>query len=319
MQRVLDLPGVGPTWRLARELQREWSDDRGTGLAAEIAFWLVLSIFPGLLVFGAALGWLDSILGASVAARVEREVIEGIDAALGAEAGPISGAAEELFASPNAGALTFGAVFALFSFSRGFNAVVGALDVAYDIEVERSWFHARLTAIGLGIGTVIIGALTLTMLFIGPLFGRAGQLGTWFTTGWQLLGPLAAFAALVAWAATIYHIAPLHRSPWRWDLPGALFAATFWVVATVGFRIYVDSAIGGSNAILGAVGAVLTLLLWVYLLAIGLLVGAEINQIIADRLGVSLAHYNRRTVRASARDLADRARRVTGRRLPDAP
>lgn len=304
---------IGAALGFAGAIHREWSEDRCSGLAAEIAFWLVLSLFPGLLVLGAMLGWLDTIIGADVATRVEAEVIEGIEGALGSESGPISSAASGLFDAPSTGALTFGVLLALFGLSRGFNAVVGALDVAYDIEVDRSWFHARVTAILIGFGTVVVGALTLTVLFIGPLFGRAGELGTWFNSTWQLVGPIVAFVALVLWATTIYHVAPLHLTAWRWDVPGAALAATFWVAATLGFRIYVDSAISGSNAILGAVGGVLTLLLWVYLLAIGLLLGAEINQLIAERAGIFVMHVDRRTVRGSGREVAARVRGVVRR------
>lgn len=201
-------------------------------------------------------------------------------------------------------------IAALLSFSRGFNSVVGALDIAYDIEANRSWFHTRATAILLGLGTVLVGALALTALFLGPLFGR-GQLGTWFGSTWELFGPIGSFVALVAWAATIYHVTPLHVTPWRWDVPGAFLAAVFWLAATFGFRLYVDSAIGGSNAILGAVGGVLTLLLWVYVLSIGLLIGAELNDVLAKRAGVAMVSLDKRTVRGAVRDITGR---VTGRR-----
>jgi len=307
------IPGARFAGRFVLDIAHEWSKDRCGGLAAEIAFWLVLSIFPGLLVFGATLGSLDTLLSADVAARAEAEIVEGINDALGSESGPISDAVSDLFRSPSGGALTIGIVFALFSMSRGFNAVVGALDIAYDIETDRSWFHTRATAIILGIGTVIVGALTITMLFLGPLFGRSGQLGTWFTSTWSAIGPIVAFVALVFWAATIYHVAPLHLTKWRWDVPGAIVAAIFWVGATIGFQLYVDSAIGGSNAILGAVGGVLTMLLWVYVLTIGLLLGAEVNQVIAVRNGVSVGHLERRTIRRSVREAAEATRALPTR------
>jgi membrane protein len=310
------LPGVRWVWRFIADIYDEWNHDRCGGLAAEIAFWLVLSIFPGLLVLGAMLGWLDTVLGADVAVRAETEIVEGVDSALGSEAGPISSAIAELFATPSAQALTVGVLLSLFGFARGFNAVVGALDIAYDIQAQRSWFHTRVTAVLLGFGTLVIGALAMTVLFLGPLFGRSGELGTWFTSTWQTVGPFAMFVALVVWAATIYHITPLHVTPWRWDLPGAVVAAFFWLAATLGFRIYIDSTIGGSNAILGAVGAMLSLLLWVYVLSIGLLIGAEVNDVLAKRAGVALVHLEKRTVRNAAKDAAAR---FTGRRRRHKP
>lgn len=301
-------PRVQRSVRFARDVADEWRDDRCEGLAAEIAFWLVLSIFPGMLVFGALLGLIDNFFGADVADRAEDAVVEAIQDALGSEAGPISNAASDLFNSPSGRALTIGVLVAIFSLSRGFSAVVRALDVAYDIDTQRSWFHGRVTAIMLGIGTVAVGAVTLTTILLGPVFGRSGGLGDWFNTTWAVIGPLVAFAALVAWATTVYHVAPLHQTPWRWDVPGAAVAAVFWLLATFGFRFYVDSAVGGSNAILGTVGAVLTLLLWVYLLSIGLLLGAEINQVLIDHKGIEADRASAGTVRGAVRGRLDRLR-----------
>lgn len=305
---VAKVPGARWLWSFIKELHFEWRKDRCGGLSAEIAFWLVLSIFPGLLLLGAMIGWLDGLIGADLAASAEREVVEAVGSALGSEAGPITGAVTELFAGPSGGAFTFGLIFVLLSASRGFNAVVGALDQAYEIETSRSWFHTRITGLFLGFGTIIVGAAMLVILLLGPLFAGDGTLGSWFGTTWYYAGPLVAFVVLVAWSATIYHIAPLHLTPWKWELPGAVFASLFWIISTVGFRVYLDSAIGGTNAILGAVGTMLTLLVWVYTMSVGFMLGAEVNQIIADRHGVAVRHVERRTVRGSAREVVDRVR-----------
>jgi len=302
------VPGARWLWNFVKELDSEWRQDRCGGLSAEIAFWLVLSIFPGLLLLGAMIGWLDGLIGADLAASAEREVVEAVGGALGAEAGPITNAVSDLFAGPSGSAFTFGLVFVLLSASRGFNAVVGALDQAYEIETSRSWFHTRVTALFLGLGTIIVGASMLVILLLGPLFAGDGTLGSWFNSTWNYLGPLAALVVLVAWSATIYHIAPLHRTPWKWELPGAVFASMFFIISTLGFRIYLDSAIGGANAILGAVGTMLTLLIWVYTMSVGFMLGAEVNQIIADRHGVAERHVEHRTVRGSAREVVNRVR-----------
>ena len=94
-----------------------------------------------------------------------------------------------------------------------------------------------------------------------------------------------ALAVLMGWAATMYHVAPRHDSPWRWDLPGAALATTFWVLATLGFQVYLSFA-SGSNAFLGVFGGGLVVMLYIYVLALGLLAGAELNQVLAMRYGI---------------------------------
>ena len=301
------------------EVAKEWSRDRVGGLAAEISFWMVLSIFPTLLVLGAALGFMDAIVGGDVATRAENRVIEAIDDVLGADGSAVSDAVTELFDAPSAGALTVGVVLALFSASGGFSTVVRALDVAYDIETSRSWFHARATALVLSLGTVVVAVIVLAMLLVGPLFGRGADiaseigLGAWFEWTWDLARYPVAFILLIGWAATIYHVAPLHQTPWRWDLPGAVLAAVFWVLSTLGFQTYVTVAASGSNAVLGVLGGALTLLLWVYVLAIGLVLGAELNQVLAERFEVRVVDGVAGTVRDQVRGWRGRvATRRTG-------
>ncbi len=299
-------------WDLTVEIVREWSRDRVGGLAAEISFWMVLSIFPALLVLVAALGWFDGIVGGDVAQRAENNVVEAIDDVLGSEGNAVSDAVAELFRSPNTGALTIGILLALFSASGGFSAVVRALDVAYDIETSRSWFHARATGLLLSLGTVLVAVVVLAMLLVGPLFGRGSDiaseigLGGWFHTTWDVARLPVAFVVLVGWAATIYHVAVLHHTPWRWDLPGALLAGVFWVLSTFGFQLYLASAAGGSNAVLGTLGGALSLLLWAYLMSIGLVLGAELNQVLADRHEVRARGIRAGTLRGQVRSWSGR-------------
>ena len=88
--------------------------------------------------------------------------------------------------------------------------------------------------------------------------------------------------------ASLYNIAPNHRSPWKYELPGALLASVWWTVVSLGFGTYLGLASSGANAIFGFLGGALSLLFWLYLMAMGLLLGAEVNSIIATRRGVIL-------------------------------
>lgn len=279
---------------VGREVAVEWREDRATGLAAEIAFWVVLSIFPALLVVGSVLGSLETFLGEDLAARAEDRIITEMRDVLGTESNGIIDATEDIFSGTSTGVLTIGIVLAVFTASRGFAAIVRAMDGAYDIDAYRSWTHERLTGLALAFGTLVVAAATLAMLVVGPLFGAGSDIaadlgvGDWFGVAWDWARAPIAFLILIAWAATIYHVGPLHHTPWRWDLPGAALAAAFWLASSVGFGFYVQVSSSGGNAIYGVVGGVLLLLLWVYVLSLGLILGAELNQVLADRHGIRL-------------------------------
>ena len=170
----------------------------------------------------------------------------------------------------------------IYTASRGFAAVVRALDVAYGHHQTRGWVGTQLIGLLLAIGTILVGSLTLAALVIGPLFGREdfvgdGFLGDVLTFLWRWVRYPVASAILVGWSATIYHVAPNRRASWRGEIPGAAFSALFSLVATLLFGIYLRTLSSTSNAIFGVIGTAITLQLWLYLLAIGLVLGAEVN------------------------------------------
>jgi membrane protein len=200
----------------------------------------------------------------------------------------------ELFDGSNGGALTFGALLALYAASRAFTAVVRALDVAYDHDHLRGWLSTRLVGLGLTLLTVLVAALVLVLIVVGPLFGGgsdiADDLGvsSVFGTLWTWLRWPVVFLVLVSWAASVYHLAPNHQSPWRFELPGALIAGVWWSIVSLGFSTFLSIASSGANAVFGLLGGAISLLFWLYLMAMGLLVGAEVNSLFALRRGIEL-------------------------------
>ena len=317
---VLTLRRRAATWRRSTsevtvEMWRQWRKDRVSGLAAEIAFFGALSIFPGLLVVASALGFIDRWISEDVAADVEDAILDQLAKVLGRDSG-LEDAVRDLFAEASPGVLTFGALAGIYSASRGFSAIVAALDVVYDHHERRPWLMRRLVGFVLATGTLIVGALTLAVLVVGPLLGRGPEiaerlgLGDEFATAWDWTRVPLTVVVLALWAATVYHVAPSHGSPWRWELPGAVLSAVGWIVVSYGLRIYFDAADSDTNEVLGAIGGALSLMFWLFALATGFLVGGELNAIIARRHGVS---FERRTtageVRARASALVDALRR----------
>ncbi|MCO1660904.1 YihY/virulence factor BrkB family protein [Pseudonocardia humida] len=275
-------------WALAREVAGAALADRLPGLAAETAFFAVLGIFPALLLGTGLLGVLDLVVGADLAAAAQREVVSALDAVLTEQAGPVIDSVRALFATSRGGLLTAAAVGALVTVSGAFATVIGALNLAYDVEERRSWLRRRLLGSALGVGTLVAGVLALAALVVGPLLGAGSAvadavgLGPAFAVTWDVLrGPVVALL-LLAWTATMYRLAPNRRSRWRDTVPGALLATAWWAAASAGFHGYLAVA-AGANPVIGAFGGGVIVMIWVYLLSLGLLLGGELNAVLVSR------------------------------------
>ena len=265
--------------------------DRVGGLAAEIAFFGMLSLFPLTIAVAAGVGFLQPLVGAAAAEEVRANVVAALETALPSEAGGTVQAVEELFLQTRPGVFTIGLIVAVWSASRGFLAAVRALDLVYDLRERRSYVELRLLSLGLAVVTIPLVAVALVAFVVGPLLGGGKALADEFgasevfVTLWGIMRWPAAVAVVAALVTTLYHLAPDHRTPWRWDLPGTAFAMGAGAVATVGLRLYLRFG-GSTNVLIGGLGSVLVVMLWMYLMSVGLLVGAELNSVLADRAGV---------------------------------
>ena len=274
--------------RFAEELRLDWSRARVGGLSAEIAFFALLGLFPAVVVFAAALGSLDVVMGEDAAADTEQWLLNQVHEIFGSD-NTLRSTIAELFERSNAGLITVGIVLTMYASSRGFVAVVRALDVAYGHEQRRSWLSTRVLGLGLTASTILVAAMVAAMVVVGPLLGGGEEVaerlgaGSAFTTAWGWLRWPVVFAVVVLWATSVYHIASRRRAPWRRELPGAVVGTVWWLVVSAGFRSYLELASSGVNAVFGLLGGALTLLLWLYLLAMGLLAGAGLNMVLDHR------------------------------------
>ena len=273
---------------LVRAFLAEVDEDRLLGLAAETAFFVVLSIFPGLLVAVTLLGLLEAVVGAGVAQGAQERVLEALSLVLTDEASGVLESVESLFETARGGLLTFATVGALVSLSGAFAVAVNALNLAHDTTENRSWLRRRLVGLVAALATLVLAVLALAVLVVGPLFGRGEQLadliglGGAFSFAWDVLRLPAMAAALLLWATALLRYAPSRHIPWRDALPGALLAAALWVVASAGFRLYLELA-AARNPVLGAFGGGAIVMTWVYLLSLSLLLGGELNAVLRER------------------------------------
>jgi membrane protein len=269
-------------WAVLRSFVANSKEDRVPGLAAETAFFVVLAIFPALLIAAGLLGVLDLVVGPDLATGAKNHVVNALNSVLTEEAAPAVTSVENLFENRRGQLLTVATLGALVTLSGAFAVAVNALNLAYGATESRSWIHRRLLGLAVGATTVVAGTVALALLVVGPLLGQGRDLaalvglGAAFTFAWDVLRLPAVAVGLVLWTATLLHIAPNRAQRWRDSLPGALLTTVLWLAASVGFHLYLVLA-ADANPVLGAFGGGVIVLIWVYLLSAALLLGGELN------------------------------------------
>lgn len=263
-------------WELLTRTVRDSREDRITGSAAEVAFFVLLSLPPFLLIFAGTLGFVGGWFGPGVAGTTKDRILDALGTFLSEDTmrETVRPLVDDLFANPRIGLLSIGAVLAVWSASRMIRVLTEALNNAYDIEEWRPAWRRRLLSVGLTVGGMLALALLLPLLAAGPRLGPA--IGGVFEDVWGVAyWPLAGLVG-IALLATLYHVAPNWKTPWRRDVPGAVLAAIVWLLAALGLRLYVSVSLGGEGGA-GPLAAPIALLLWIYISALAVLLGAELN------------------------------------------
>ena len=248
------------------------------GRAAQLSYFFLFSLFPLLFFLTALFGLLAA--GA--------ELREGMFNYLGAVVPPsayalINDTLEEILQESSRAKLSFGLIATIWTASYGFGAVISTLNAAYGVEETRPWWKAKLIATGLTIALIVLIISALILLLYGRNIGLylSAQLGLGaaFAALWSILRWLVALAFVLLTFALIYYFAPnVEEIKWQWIAPGTLLGLALWLVVSFGFRTYLNTY----SATYGSLGAVMILLLWLYLTGAAILVGGELNAVIED-------------------------------------
>lgn len=267
----------------AKRLVGQVLDDDVPGLAAELAYRFFLALFPFAMFVAGLGGFIARQLGVGYPASQATDQLTG---ALPPEAATLLGRElDRVVSNHSAGLLSIGLLAAAFFATGGTNALIKAMNRAFDVEETRPFLRKYLLALGLTVlaGASIVAAFVL--LVVGQVAGTeiARQLG--------LGGAAAAAISVVRWALTIvflvmavlvlYRLGPNVRLDLRAVLPGAVTFVAGWIVATLAFGVYVAN-FGSYGATFGALAGVAILMIWFYLTAFILLLGVEINDLLRD-------------------------------------
>lgn len=259
-------------WRsIARVFMREWTRNKLTDAASALAFYGILALFPFILFIVAA-----------VSAIVRPEQVHALGAALARDAPPalapiLLARLAELTSRPRVGVLTFSALAAVWSSTTGVASLVTALNSAYGVSDRRPAWRIYTMAFAVMLGAAFVALLAAVGTVLAPV--AAEQLGvSWHPLiGW-LRVPVATCLMMIVWA-TIYYVLPNVTQTVRSILPGSVAGVLVWLGATLVFSFYV-SHFANFGITYGALGAIVILLLWMWLSSLALMVGAEINSVL---------------------------------------
>lgn len=243
-------------------------------LAAGVAFYSLLALVPTMVALVSLYGLVAD------PAEIESHVDNLFSAAPDEVQSLVESQLSSIVASSPSG-LQLGALIglaaALWTASNGVKNLMTAVTRAYHQEETRGFLRLRLTSLLLTFGLLLLGAAALGGLVIGPqLISDVGGARVARDVLMVVRWPLAA-VVIVAALALIYRYAPNRADPrWKWVSPGAVVATVVWLIASVGFSLY-TSNFGSYNETYGALGAVVVIMLWLYIGAYVIIAGAELN------------------------------------------
>jgi membrane protein len=277
--RTISMGEMGARDLAAHVWQRIDKDDV-FGHSAQLSYYFILALFP-LLIF------LYTVLGYVFASQpgLHLQMIDYFGQVMPQPAFELMrGAFDEITEASGGGKLTFGIALALWTASSGMEAIIESLNVAYAVPEFRPRWRRRLVAIGL---TIALGVLVAMALFLIVASNVAARV---IGDNFPVLERIAAWSSMVQWAigllflllalSLIFRFAPnLRQSRWEGNLPGAVLALIVWVLASVGLRLYL-STFDSFNRTYGSLGAVIVLLVWLYVSGAAILIGGELNSVI---------------------------------------
>jgi membrane protein len=268
--------GVGAK-QFITEFWKEMNDDNVFNGAAALAYYSLLSIFPAAIFLLTLLPYLPI-------ADLEKAIMDLLYQAMPQQSASLfAGVVKNVTSQRKGGLLTFGALFTLWSASNGLNAMMQQLNITYDVKEGRPFWKVRGTALLLMLSffILVIGAFSL-IIFGGVIQDQLAKI----VGETQIL--LTVFA-LIRWAivalflflgfALIYYFGPDVEQKFRFITPGSVLGVILLVLTSLGFRFYISN-FGNYDATYGGLGAVIILMLWLYVAGLVILIGSEVNALV---------------------------------------
>lgn len=266
-------------WRL---YAKAFDEEDLTSNAAQVAFYFAFALFP-LLIFLLTLFGL--VIGSAAELRAEmffylRQVMPASAFDL------VQTTIQEVSESSSGGKLTFGILAALWAASAGIDSMRIVLNGVYNLPEKRAWWKTKLTSLLLTLGLGILVTLALGIVFYGSKFVmlilNTINLPIQSPVVLGILQWAIVLIVLVSIFALLYNFLPAHKEwKWVWVTPGALISIVLWLAASYGFSIYLEYFNTYAKTY-GSLGAMIILMLWLYLTALMILIGGAVNAVLQE-------------------------------------
>lgn len=270
------LGGLGPI-TLAKRVGKEIDHDEIFTRAAALSYYFLLALFPMLL-------FLTSLLGLVVGQNPQFQstlysylgrVMPGDASSL------VTKTIQEVTTHASGLKLAISLVVALWTASGGMSALGSSLNAAYDVREGRPWWKRQLTFLLLTIAVAVLAIAALVIILFGgrlaTFLGAHLHLSSAFTTTWMIVQwPIALFFVIFCFALAYYFAPDIKHARWYWITPGSVVGVLLWIVASVGFKVYL-SFFNSYAKTYGSLAGVIVLMLWFYITGLALLIGGEIN------------------------------------------
>ena len=263
-------------------LRRKFEETDLFNRAAQVGFYFSFAFFPLLLfvvtLFGLILDKTDSL---------QNELYRYLAGVMPASAYHlVRTTMDEIIASSSGGKLTLGIIVTLWSASSGVDSLRAALEAVYEVDDDAPWWKLKLQSLLFTFLFIVLLAVALTIITAGTGLARtsAGAMSNSDGMTWLLVAVqwLFLFLFLIFVTAAIYNWLPSHCNfRWVWISPGSLVAIALWAILTGGFRTYLHF-FNSYNKAYGSLGAVIILMLWMYLTGLALLIGGAINSVLIE-------------------------------------
>lgn len=263
---------------LVKHIYRNLMDDDVFGIAAQLSYFFLLSLFP-LLIFLMTLFPYLPITQEDLLNLFRDFAPSGTMELIESNLNQVS--------QKNGALLSFGVIGTVWSASNGINAIVKAFNKAYGVKEGRSFLRARFMSIVLTFAMILVIVVALIL----PVFGK--HIGTFlfaqlelsaqFISVWNALRWLVSSIIIFVIFIGLYWLAPSKKFACRSAIPGAAFATIGWILTSFAFSYYVSN-FGNYSATYGSIGAIIVLMIWFYISGIIIIIGGEVNAFFSNRV-----------------------------------
>ena len=276
LRRLARVPGalalarlVVATWRLCLRY-------RVTGLASEAGFFALLSLPPLVLGIFGGVGYVGRWLGPDTTGQVSTAIERYAERFLtdASVRQVIVPTVDDVLRNGRIDVISIGFVLSLWSGSRALNVFVDTISIMYGQSGVRGIVRTRALSFTLYLVALVVGVIVMPLVLVGPsVMARLLPARLEFLIG--LYWPTVVILT-VASLTTLFHVSTPRRSPWKRDIPGSVLTLAIWLLSSFFLRLWLGASVGGTS-IYGPLAAPIVVLIWLYFLAIAVLIGAAFN------------------------------------------